>query len=62
MTYEGGDLVGSTLGEVMTVDVDEEGLGWGKYLWVRVNLDITKPLARGRTIRVEGKQSWTDQI
>lgn len=60
MTFEARQRIGSTIGEVMTVDVVGEGVGWGKYLRVRVSMDISKPLAQGRLIRIEGKQRWIE--
>ena len=32
------------MGEVMDVDVLESGVNWGKFLWVRVQIDVTKKL------------------
>jgi hypothetical protein len=33
-------------------------MGWGSYLRLRVNIDITKPLERGRALILAGKSSW----
>ena len=58
-TRETGWAIGSKLGEVVDVDVTESGVQWGKYLRVRVQLDVTKKLIRGKKIAVEGgEQSW----
>jgi hypothetical protein len=56
MGKEVGLQIGATMGEVEEVDTDEDGVGWGKFLRVRIRLDVTKPLARGRMIRLLGKQ------
>jgi hypothetical protein len=42
-----GTKIGETLGIVMEVDAVEDGIGWGKFLHLRVLIDITKPLERG---------------
>ncbi|KAF5468801.1 hypothetical protein F2P56_012921 [Juglans regia] len=60
MTIEGRESIGATVGDVITVDVDGEGSGWGKFIRIRVNLDITKPLPRGRTIKMDGTQRWIE--
>jgi hypothetical protein len=56
MGKEVGYQIGSTVGVVQEVDTDEEGVGWGKYLRVKIQIDLTKPLARGRTINLFGKK------
>lgn len=38
------------IGLVQQVDVDDCGIGWGKYLRVKVLLDVTQPLSRGRIV------------
>jgi hypothetical protein len=35
-------------------------MGWGSYLRLRVNIDITKPLDRGRALNLAGKTSWVE--
>ncbi|XP_042942840.1 uncharacterized protein LOC122277023 [Carya illinoinensis] len=58
MTREIGMQVGNNVGKVVKVHVDQRGIGWGKFLRIRVEIDITKPLLRGIFISVEGKQTW----
>ena len=53
-----GHQIGSTIGPVEEVDTDEEGLGWGNYLRVRVQLDLTKPIPRGWRINLLGNSVW----
>ena len=53
-TNETGQAIGSKLGEVMAVDGSELGVHWGKYLRVRVKIDVTKKLVRGKKVMIEG--------
>jgi hypothetical protein len=50
--------VGSTVGEVEDIDVLDDGVGWGEYLRVKICIDLTKPLSRGRIIKVQEKDIW----
>jgi hypothetical protein len=50
MTKLTGERVGGTLGGVLDVDVPEDGLGWGPSLRVRLRLDFTKPIPRGKMV------------
>lgn len=45
-----GEMLGNTIGEIIEIDVDKDGVGWGPFLWVRVQVDIKKPLLRGNLI------------
>ncbi|XP_059462008.1 uncharacterized protein LOC132191003 [Corylus avellana] len=56
MGKEVGFQIGATMGTVEEVDTDEDGVGWGEYLRVRIRIDVKKPLARGRVINLLGKQ------
>ena len=43
----------------MDIDVPESGVQWGKCLRVRVRIDATKRLVRGKKITIEGgKSKW----
>ncbi|KAK9987218.1 hypothetical protein SO802_032169 [Lithocarpus litseifolius] len=53
-TRETGHIIGSTIGEVLEVDVAETGVQWGKCLRVRVKVDVTKKLVRGKKVTIEG--------
>ena len=53
-TKETGWAIGSSIGEVMEVDVPDSGVIWGKSLRVRVRIDATKRLIRGKKITIEG--------
>nr|POE50609.1 hypothetical protein CFP56_00069 [Quercus suber] len=56
-TRETGSAIGSTLGEVLEVDVADSGVQWGKYLRVRVRVDVTKKLVRGKKVAIEGEEA-----
>lgn len=53
-----GHRLGSSVGRVEEVDVAEDGMGWGKFLSVRIVLDLSKPLFRGRTLKLNNKSIW----
>ena len=58
-TKETGWTIGSSLGEVMEVDVPDSSVIWGKCLRVRVRIDVTKRLIRGKKITIErGEVRW----
>nr|POE84878.1 uncharacterized protein CFP56_61283 [Quercus suber] len=49
-----GHKIRSTIWEVIEVDMLDKGVQWGMYLRVRVSIDTTKKLVRGKTISIEG--------
>ena len=51
-TKEVGVRIGSILGK--KVDVEDKGFCQGGYLRIRVTMDITQPLCRGRMVRIGG--------
>nr|POE83665.1 hypothetical protein CFP56_06749 [Quercus suber] len=51
---ETGWAIGSSLGLVLDVDVPEFGVQWSKCLRVRVPIDATKRLVRGKKITIKG--------
>jgi hypothetical protein len=53
-----GHKIGSSVGEVEDVDIVDDGVGWGEFLRVRIVVDLTKPLARGRMLKVMNKSVW----
>ncbi|KAK7813762.1 uncharacterized protein CFP56_025048 [Quercus suber] len=58
-TKETGWAVGSSLGQVMDVDVPESRVQWCKCLQVQVRIDAIKRLVRGKKITIEGgKSRW----
>jgi hypothetical protein len=58
MNREVGYKIGSSVGVVEEVDVSVDGVGWGKYLRVKIELNLSKPLARGRTLQIGGRSMW----
>ncbi|XP_075663370.1 uncharacterized protein At4g02000-like [Castanea sativa] len=53
--------IGSKIGEVLDVDVPESGVHWGKCLRVRIRIDATKRLMRGKRVSIEGGESrWVN--
>ncbi|KAK7814756.1 uncharacterized protein CFP56_002619 [Quercus suber] len=56
-TKETGWVIGSSLGLVLDVDVPESRVQWSKCLRVRVRIDVTKRLVRGKKITIEGGES-----
>ncbi|XP_023928142.1 uncharacterized protein LOC112039499 [Quercus suber] len=56
-TGETGKAIGATLGEVLDVDVAESGVQWGTCLRVKVSIDVTKPLCRGKRVTIEDDKS-----
>uniref|UniRef100_A0A2N9G189 CCHC-type domain-containing protein n=1 Tax=Fagus sylvatica TaxID=28930 RepID=A0A2N9G189_FAGSY len=61
MVKEVGEDIERAIGQHIEVDVLENGLAWGHYLRIRVNIDITKPLLRGKILVFdEGAPFWVD--
>jgi hypothetical protein len=58
MSKEIGIRIGSSIGKVEEVEVDDEGVGWGEYLRVHIVLDLTKPISRGRFLHIRDKAHW----
>ena len=56
-----GLAIGAKMGELLEIDVQESGVHWGMCLRVRVRLDVTKRLVRGKKIMVEeGDSRWVN--
>ncbi|XP_023924239.2 uncharacterized protein At4g02000-like [Quercus suber] len=56
-----GEHLGGSLGEVVMVDVRGQGFSMGKFLQVRVDINIFEPLCRGRMVRMGGPMPvWVD--
>lgn len=58
MNVEIGQKIRASVGTMETVDADAEGNAWGKFLQVKILLDLKKPLPRGRKINIEGMANW----
>ena len=60
-TREAGLRIGGSLGKVEKMDVGDKGFSLGGYLRIRVTLDISQPLSRGRIVRSGGSNSrWVE--
>jgi hypothetical protein len=55
MGRETGRMLGSSVGKVEIIDTDASGVAWGESLRVKVLIDLKKPLARGRMLKVQGE-------
>ena len=56
-----GWSIGATLGEVEKVDANEKGFCLGKFIRVRVLIDISIPLCRGQKVRLgEHGLKWVE--
>lgn len=58
MNCECGERIGRSLGVVEGVEVDDDDVGWGTFLRVKILLDLTKPIARGRKETINGSKFW----
>lgn len=53
--------IGNEVGRFIEANVLENGLGWGRFLRVRVEIDITQPLLRGKILEItDNKPFWVD--
>jgi hypothetical protein len=62
MTREVGEDIGQAVGTLIDVDVpDERGIAWGRFLRIRVEMDLAIPLMRGCIVQVEETDPvWVD--
>lgn len=58
MGKETGYRIGAIVGKVEEVDVNDNGVGWGEFLRVRIVLDLSKPLSQGRLLKLKEKSIW----
>lgn len=56
MNHKYGELIKGTVGKVMDVEVETDDMRWGRFLRVRMEVNLAKPLARGRS--VENEKFW----
>jgi hypothetical protein len=52
-----GRKIGGSLGEVEEMAMAEDDVGWGKFLRIRVAIDLYKPLDRGRELLLTRQSS-----
>ena len=54
-----GNYIDNEIGVPLLVDAPKSGLAWGPFLRIRVDVDITKLLMRGKMIQIEGmEKGW----
>jgi len=53
-----GTQIGRTMGEVEDVVVAEDDVGWGRYLRVRVVINLFQPFERGRMLYISRSSCW----
>jgi hypothetical protein len=47
-----------SLGEVTEVAIPDDDVGWGRFLCVRVVIDLYQPLNRGCSLLLGGSSCW----
>ena len=57
MTEKIGTILGETIGDVEEIDVEGGQMAFGRYLRVRVLINISKPLKRGSRITAMGGEN-----
>ncbi|XP_042972906.1 uncharacterized protein LOC122304702 [Carya illinoinensis] len=58
MSLDWGTQIGKSVGKVIEVDVEEDGIGWGRSLRVKVELPLYKAIPRGRFINTDQSKQW----
>lgn len=53
-----GHQIGFVVGAVEEVEVNNGDAAWGVYLRVRIVIDLSEPLDRGRKITIKKKSTW----
>nr|POE74496.1 hypothetical protein CFP56_66582 [Quercus suber] len=54
-----GTRIANEIGVPILIDAPKSGLAWDPFLRIRVDIDVTKPLMRGKMIHVEGaEECW----
>lgn len=53
-----GERIRESIGKVLNVDIGADDIGWGCSLRVRVEVNLSKSLSRGRVINIDCNQSW----
>lgn len=57
-----GELIENTIKRVLNIDVDTDDIGWASFFQVRMDLNLSKPIARGRKITVMEEDLWIPVI
>lgn len=58
MTRDYGKQIGSTIGRVEEMDIQDDGVGWINCLHVKINMALHKVLVRGRSTNVNECTAW----
>ena len=53
MTTICGNHIAKEIGTPLLIDAPKSGLAWDPFLCMRVDIDITKPLMRGKMVHIE---------
>lgn len=48
-----GNHIVKEVGTPLLIDASKSGLAWGPFLRMRVDIDITRPLMRGKMVHIE---------
>jgi hypothetical protein len=51
-----GELIGNWVGKFISVEVDQDGIAWGKELRIRVEVRVDQPLPRGVSMKEKGDE------
>lgn len=51
-----GNIIGKAIGRVVEVDLEEDEMAWGEFMRIRVCLDVSKSLLRGKKTCVGSSQ------
>lgn len=58
MNSDVGRQIGDTIRVVKEVDAQENGLAWGDFLKMKIEIDLRKLISQGRTVNVKGQKIW----
>ncbi|XVE99180.1 hypothetical protein REPUB_Repub03eG0175100 [Reevesia pubescens] len=53
MTEHIGIVIGDSLGDVLEVDANANQISWGKYMRIRVRINVMEPLERGTSLALK---------
>lgn len=57
MNHDVGQRTGASIRRVREVDVGESGIRWGQFLRVKIDINLKKMMARGRTTSLLGNKT-----
>lgn len=58
MTYQMGVQIRNSMGKVEEVDAPKDDVGWGNHFKMKIEIDLRKAIARGRTIMLDEQKLW----